>query len=393
LNERFAIIFGVLALLVRVGMAWYATGLSRSKNAAAAVLRNVLDFCVATLGFWACGAAITSADVGLYFDHAGHLSIPVFIHLLFVLFASAIPVGAGGERSKLLPMAIVSFFMASLVVPLAGYFAWTGLLARLDYIDEAGASVVHLAAGMSALAVAILVGPRTGKYNRDGSSNMIPGHSLPMASVGVIVMLVAWGPYVLGAGAIYRGFGVYGAFNVLLAAAAGALAALAGSVIRFGKPDAMLTYSGLLGALVAVTGAANLMPTGGAVAIGVVAGTIIPWVLVQIDLRFKVDDPTGAVAIHGIGGLIGTLAVAFVAPIDTMANRFRQLGVQAIGVVLISVIALVSIGVLLLVLRKAIGIRASEADEFDGLDLAEHDLNAYPDFQQTTIKSYHLREA
>jgi len=127
-------------------------------------------------------------------------------------------------------------------VPLAGYFAWTGLLARLDYIDEAGASVVHLAAGMSALAVAILVGPRTGKYNRDGSSNMIPGHSLPMASVGVIVMLVAWGPYVLGAGALYRGFGVYGVVNVLLAGSAGALAALAGSVIRFGKPDAMLTY-------------------------------------------------------------------------------------------------------------------------------------------------------
>jgi Amt family ammonium transporter len=290
-------------------------------------------------------------------------------------------------------MAIVSFFMASLVVPLAGYFAWTGLLARMDYIDEAGASVVHLAAGMSALAVAILVGPRTGKYNRDGSSNMIPGHSLPMASVGVIVMLVAWGPYVLGAGALYRGFGVYGVVNVLLAGSAGALAALAGSVIRFGKPDAMLTYSGLLGALVAVTGAANLMPTGGAVAIGVVAGAIVPWVLVQIDLRFKVDDPTGAVAIHGIGGLIGTLAVAFVAPMNTMGQRFQQLGVQAIGVVLISVIALASIGVPLLVLRKAIGIRASEANEFDGLDLAEHDLNAYPDFQQNTIKSYHLREA
>jgi len=392
-NERFAIVFAALALLVRVGMAWYATGLSRSKNAAAAVLRNVLDFCVATLAFWASGAAIMSADVGLYFDHAGHLSIPVFFHLVLVLFASAIPVGAGGERSKLLPMAIVSFFMASLVVPLAGYFAWTGLLARLDYIDEAGASVVHLAAGMSALAVAILVGPRTGKYNRDGSSNMIPGHSLPMASVGVIVMLVAWGPYVLGAGALYRGFGVYGVVNVLLAGSAGALAALAGSVIRFGKPDAMLTYSGLLGALVAVTGAANLMPTGGAVAIGVVAGAIVPWVLVQIDLRFKVDDPTGAVAIHGIGGLIGTLAVAFVAPMNTMGQRFQQLGVQAIGVVLISVIALASIGVPLLVLRKAIGIRASEANEFDGLDLAEHDLNAYPDFQQNTIKSYHLREA
>jgi Amt family ammonium transporter len=392
-NERFAILFGALALLARVGMAWYTTGLSRSKNAAAAILRNVLDFCIATLAFWAFGAAIMSADVGLYFDHAGHVNFRVFLHLVLVLFASAIPVGAGGERSKLLPMAMVSFFMASLVVPLAGYFAWMGWLARMDYIDEAGASVVHLAAGVSALAVAILVGPRSGKYNRDGSSNMIPGHSLPMASVGVILMLVAWGPYVIGAGALHSGAGTYAAFNVLLAAAAGGLAALIGSIIRYGKPDVALIYSGLLGALVAVTGAANLMPTGGAVAIGVIAGAIVPWALVQIDLRFKVDDPAGAIAIHGIGGLIGTLAVAFVAPIMTMGQRMRQLGVQALGVVLISVIALASIVPLLFVLKKAIGIRAREADEFDGLDLAEHDLNAYPDFQQTTIKSYHLREA
>jgi Amt family ammonium transporter len=214
-----------------------------------------------------------------------------------------------------------------------------------------------------------------------------------MASVGVILMLVAWGPYVMGAGALHSGAGTYAAFNVLLAAAAGGLAALIGSIIRYGKPDAALIYSGLLGALVAVTGAANLMPTGGAVAIGVIAGAIVPWALVQIDLRFKVDDPAGAIAIHGIGGLIGTLAVAFVAPIMTMGQRMRQLGVQALGVALISVIALVSIGALLFVLKKSIGIRAREADEFDGLDLAEHDLNAYPDFQQTTIKSYHLREA
>jgi Amt family ammonium transporter len=393
LNERFAILFGALALLVRVGMAWYATGLSRSKNAAGAVLRNVLDFCLATLAFWAFGAAIMSADVGLYFDHAAHLNFRVFIHLVLVLFASAIAVGAGGERSKLLPMGAVSFVMASIVVPLAGYFAWTGFLARMDYIDEAGASVVHLAAGMGALAVAILVGPRSGKYNRDGSSNMIPGHNLPIASVGVILMLVAWGPYVMGAGALHSGAGVYAAFNVLLAAAAGGLAALLSSVVRYGKPDVALIYSGLLGALVAVTGAANLMPTGAAVMIGLVAGVIVPWALVQIDLRLKVDDPAGAVAIHGIGGLIGTLAVAFVAPMTTVGQRVRQLGVQAMGVVLIAVIALVSIGAVLLVLKKAVGIRAKEADEFDGLDLAEHDLNAYPDFQQTTIKSYHLREA
>jgi Amt family ammonium transporter len=373
-------------------MAWYATGLSRSKNAAGAVLRNVLDFGVATLAFWAVGAAIFGGNPQLYFDHAGRANYTTFLHLVLVLFASAIPIGAGGERSKLFPLGVVSFLMAAAIVPLAAYLAWTGFLARMGYLDEAGASVVHLTAGMSALAVAILVGPRTGKYNRDGSSNMIPGHSLPLVSVGVLIMLVAWVPYVMGAGALHSGAGAHAAINVLLAAAAGGLAALVSSIVRYGKPDVMLTYSGLLGSLVAVTGGANLMPTGGAVAIGVVAGAVVPWALVQIDLRFKVDDPIGAVAIHGIGGSIGTLAVAFVAKLE-LSQRVRQLGVQALGVVVIALLSLAMTGLLLVVLKKTIGIRSREADEYDGLDLAEHDLNAYPDFQQTTIKSYHLREA
>ncbi len=392
MNERFIILFGSLALLVRVGLAWYATGLARSKNAAGAVLRNLLDFCMATLAFWAVGAAIFAGDPGLFFDHLGHADFTTFFHLVLVLFASSIPIIAGGERSKLFPLGAVSFLVAGVIVPVAAYWAWTGFLARMGYLDEAGASVIHLAAGMSALAVAVLIGPRSGKYNRDGSSNMIPGHSLPLASVGVLILLVAWVPYVMGAGALHSGAGAHAAINVLLAAAAGGLASLIGSVVRYGKPDVLLIYSGLLGALVAITGGANLMPTGAAVAIGAAAGVIVPWAMVQIDLRLKVDDPTGAVAVHGVGGLIGTLAVALAAPME-MSERLRQLGVQALGAVTIALLAFIATAALLVVLKKTIGIRSKEADEFDGLDLAEHDLNAYPDFQQTTIKSYHLREA
>ncbi|HEV2295698.1 MAG TPA: hypothetical protein VGR35_17760 [Tepidisphaeraceae bacterium] len=392
MNERFIILFGCLALLVRVGFAWYATGLARSKNAAGAVLRNVLDFSVATLAFWAVGAAIFAGDAGLYFDHRGEAHYATFFHLVLVLFASSIPISAAGERSKLFPLAAVSFVVAGVIVPVAAYWAWTGFLARLGFLDEAGASVIHLSAGMSALAVAVLIGPRSGKYNRDGSSNMIPGHSLPLASVGVLIVLVAWVPYVMGAGALHRGAGAHAALNVLLAAAAGGLAALVASVLRYGKPDVLLIYTGLLGGLVAVTGGANLMPTGGAVAIGAIAGVVVPWAMVQLDLRMKVDDPVGAVAVHGAGGLLGTLAVALVAPME-MDQRLRQLGVQALGILVIALLALIATGALLIVLKKTIGIRSKEVDEFDGLDLAEHDLNAYPDFQQTTIKSYHLREA
>ncbi len=392
MDAPIVILLAAVALLVRVGMAWYATGLARSKNAAGAVLRNVLDFCVATLAFWAIGGAIFVGDVGLIADHAGRANSTTFLNLVLVLFGSAIPIGAAGERSKLLPLGAVSFLMAGVIAPVAAYWAWTGWLHRLGYVDAAGAGVIHLAAGMGALAVAVFVGARSGKYNRDGSSNMIPGHSLPLASVGVLIMLVAWLPYVVAASAAHGGVGGRTAMNVVLAAAAGGLAALVSSIIRYGKPDVLLTYSGLLGALVAITGGANMMPTGAAVGLGAIAGIIVPYAMVQIDLRFKVDDPTGAVAVHGVGGLLGTLA-AGIFVFGPIGEAVRQIGIQALGALVIGAFALLATAALLVVLKGTIGIRSKEADEFDGLDLAEHDLNAYPDFQQTTIKSYHLREA
>jgi Amt family ammonium transporter len=366
-------------------MAWYATGLSRSKNAAGAVLRNVLDFCVATLAFWAVGAAIFAGDAGLFFDLKGRANAATFFNLVLVLFASAVPIGSAGERSRVLPLGAVSLLVAGVIVPVAANWAWAGWLKNVGYVDAAGAGVVHVVAGASALAVAMLVGARNGKYNRDGSSNMIPGHSLPLASVGVVLILVAWLPYVVGASAAHGGFGGRTPINVLLSAAAGGMAALVSSMVRYGKPDVLLIYSGLLGALVAITGGANVLPTGGAVAAGAIAGVLVPYAMVQIDLRWRVDDPTGAVAIHGVGGLLGAIVPG--------VFSIRQFGVQVMGALSIACLALLATAGLLVVLKKTVGIRSKEADEFDGLDLAEHDLNAYPDFQQTTIKSYHLREA
>jgi ammonium transporter, Amt family len=380
-----AMLLGSIALLARVGLAWYATGLSRSKNAAGAVLRNVLDFCVAALAFWAIGAAVCFGDRHLIVGADAKWTANHFFHLVLVLFASAVPIGSAGERSKLLPLGVLSFLVAGVVVPLSMHWAWHGWLHHRDFIDAAGAAAIHLAAGMSALAVALVLGPRSGKYNRDGSSNMIPGHSLPLASVGVLMLLVAWLPYVIGASAANAHLTGRTPANVLLAGAAAGLAALVSSVVRYGKGDVVLVYSGLLGGLVAITGAANVLPTYGAVAVGAIAGLIVPYVMVHIDLRFKVDDPSGAVAIHGVGGLIGALVPGI--------YGIRQLGVQALGALAIALLALLAVAGLLVVLKKTVGIRSKEADEFDGLDLAEHDLNAYPDFQQTTIKSYHLREA
>jgi Amt family ammonium transporter len=239
-----------------------------------------------------------------------------------------------------------------------------------------------------------MVGPRTGKYNRDGSANMIPGHNIPLAAVGALTMFVAWFPYLVGselaAGPLSTSLA--GPMNVLLAAAAGGAASMALSQVRYGKVDIVLTLSGLLGGLVAISGAGGNVGTPAAVIIGAVAGVLVPLSAISLDLLAHLDDPTSAAAIHGVGGLWGTLAASLFSD-GSIAQRAKQFGVQLLGAVAIAalaaVLSLVIFGVL-----KAIGrLRAKEADEYDGLDLAEHDIGAYPDFQQTMIKSYHLREA
>jgi Amt family ammonium transporter len=408
------VMFAAAALLVRVGMAWYAAGLSRSKNAAGAVLRQVYDLCTATLAFILIGAAIMQANgrfplglsPGLVLDLGGYANHLTLVNLALVLIACGIVPAVMGERSKFWPRGFTSVLLAGLVVPLAGQWAWNGWLRAQGFIDIAGASVVHMTAGLCAAAGAVLVGPRGGKYNRDGSSNFIPGHSVPLASVGVVMMLIGWIAYVCAAAAVHRvsaGGGMLdpmvqqltvarAALNVLAAAAAGGLTALVCTQLRYGKPDIFLVYSGIMGALVAICASASIASMLFALCLGVFAGIAIPWVVVRLDLNWKIDDPSGGIAIHGVGGALGALAAAIPATASN-GSMFRQLSVHALAVAAIGILALGLCAVALWLLKATVGLRSSEADEFDGLDLAEHDINAYPDFQQTMIKSYHLREA
>jgi Amt family ammonium transporter len=297
---------------------------------------------------------------------------------------------AMGERTRFAPMCVVSVVMAGMIVPIVGYWAWRGWLARLGFIDLCGASIVHLTGAICAGVGAAIVGPRTGKYNRDGSANMIPGHSMPLASAGVLVMLVGWVPY--GTGMFTTSFVPVEPLNILLAASAGGVVSLIFGNLRYGKPDVMLFYSGMLGGLVAISAGAGLVHAIGAVIIGAIAGLLVPLAIVLLDTRWHLDDPAGVVAIHGVGGAVGTLLIGVCAA-GSVSSRLKQLGIQAIGVIAIGALVLVLAFVLFRVLRAVFVLRSKEADEYDGLDLAELDLNAYPDFHQTMIKSYHLREA
>jgi Amt family ammonium transporter len=393
---------GVGALLVRVGLALYASGMMRAKNSASVMVRHVMDLGLAVLSFWILGAAIVGAHPGQWIAWpliAGASESPspfLFFALCATLIATSIGIGAVGERSRVFPLSMLAILLAAIVVPTAWRWVWSdGWLGRLGYHDLAGASIIHWVGALGALVAAILVGPRTGKYNRDGSANAIPGHSVSLASTGILLLLVGWFPYLFGflnADLISDSIGRI-AMNVLLAGASGAIVSLLISQWKYMKPDIHLIYSGLLGALVAITAAADLGSGWVAVVIGAVAGLIVPTAAIMLDLVWRIDDPTGGIAIHGIGAAWGIVAAGLLTPSGSFLDRARFLGVQLLGLIAIGVLTIALSLALLIILKRSVGLRSREADEFDGLDLAEHDIGAYPDFQQTMIKSYHLREA
>jgi Amt family ammonium transporter len=396
------ILLGAGALLVRVGQALYAMGLSRSKNAAGAATRGLFDACAAVLAFWLIGAAL------LFQQRNGVLGIrptlllgwdipvksagSVFFHATAVLIAAGALAGTLCERSRFFPAAVASIVLAALVVPVVGKWVWTGWLRDLGFVDLAGSSAIHLTGGVCAAVGAFLVGPRNGKYHRDGSASTIPGHNVPLAAAGTLILFAGWIPYVAGFALVNRVPLGTAALDVLLAAAAGGAAAVLLGYFRYGKPDVTLALIGFLGALVAISAGAGRVGAPSAVAIGAVAGVFVPLASIYIDLILRIDDPAGGISIHAAGGLWGTLAAGLFAP-GSLAVRVQHFGVQLLGVVVVVLFTAILCGAILYAVKATVGLRAREADEFDGLDLAEHDIGAYPDFQQTMIKSYHLREA
>ncbi len=403
---------GAIALLARVGLALYAAGLVRSKNSAGMVVRMICDLCLTTLVFWGIGAAILfqrsngilSIAPDLIFANVGMGNGLIFFVLVMVLMATGGVAGATAERFRFFPLCGASILLGGLILPICANWAWFGWLSRRGFIDVAGGAALHVSAGVCAAIAAIIAGPRTGKFNRDGSSSMIPGHNLPLASIGTMLWVVGWLAYLAGAAwicTLTQGHSnpfhhsqepaSAAAFQGLLSAAAAGFMAILVGQFRYGKPDVVLGLMGFVGGLVAIASGAGVVGGPGAAVIGLGAGVLIPVAAVAIDLRLRIDDPMGLIAIQVLAGAWGTLATGlFGAP--SGVNRFRQIGIQFIGVIAIAAFSAVVSFVFFAALKYTVGIRAREADEFDGLDLAEHDIGAYPDFQQTMIKSYHLRE-
>jgi Amt family ammonium transporter len=350
------------------------------------------------LAFWGVGYAIYASGGRVFgvrwpalFGVGVDYAAGNFPAAAMVLIATGIVPGVLAERARFWPALAASALLAAVIVPTAMLWATpAGWLSHLGYHDPGGAGWLHLTGALCAAVGARVVGPRTGKFNRDGSSTAIPGHSVPFAGIGVVILLAGFFTFLTGGT-----FGLQTAavgMNVLLAAAAGAMAAVCLSNVRYYKPDVHLTYAGLVGGLVAISAAGHAVGTLGAVIIGAVAGVIVPLAILHIDLILRLDDPSGNVAVHGVGAVWGLLATPLFAQGLTLAQRSKQFGVHLLGIVAIAALATLLSLALWLALKRLTKLRASEADEFDGLDLAEHDIGAYPDFQQTMIKSYHLRE-
>jgi ammonium transporter, Amt family len=398
-----------LVFWMQAGFAMVESGYSRSKNAANLMMKNLMDFCLGGLLFFAVGFGImygTSAG-GFFGTDNFFLSkldpaaldayswVDFLFQLMFAAAAATIVSGAVAERLKFKSYLVYSAVMTALIYPISGHWMWGGgWLSGLGFIDFAGSTIVHAVGGFAGLAAAWVLGPRIGKFNKDGSSNAIPGHSLTLAALGVFILWMGW--FGFNAGSTLSGMNpgiAFIAVTTTLAACAGAVSALFVNWIKQGHPSTEMALNGVLAGLVAITaGCASVTPIG-AVAIGLIAGPVLVFGLDFVERILKVDDPVGAVAVHGFNGMWGTIAVGlFAAPAvgaltgmgDTAGlfygGGLSQFGIQVMGTVAVSAWAFVTMGGLFFIMKKTIGVRVSPKEELEGLDISEHFTSSYPEF-------------
>jgi Amt family ammonium transporter len=391
-----------LVFFMQAGFAMVETGFTRAKNAINILMKNMLDFCMGSLAFWAIG-------FGLMFgiNKTGFFGTSEFFlgslnggtdpwglafwmfQVVFAATSATIVSGAMAERTKFAAYLFYSAIIAALIYPVFGSWAWGGLfkgggwLEKLGFIDFAGSTVVHSIGGWAALAGAIMLGPRIGKYGKNGESIPIPGHNMPLAALGVFILWFGWYGFNPGSttAASPQIAGI--AVNTTLAGAAGAIMAMITAWIKFKKPDVGMTLNGALAGLVGITaGCANVTPLS-SVIIGMVAGFLVVITVLFID-KIRIDDPVGAVSVHGVCGAWGTLAAGL---FNIGGTSGKIMGVQLLGIGAAFVWSFTLSLIMFKILDVTIGLRVSPEEETAGLDLGEHGANAYPDFQITTIRT------
>lgn len=382
------------------GFALLEAGFVRSKNSVSIIAKVMIDIIFGGVAFYALGFGIAYGtsngwfafglgimqnDLGLGLTISN--SLFWFIQLGFAVAAISIVSGAMAERMKIWSYAIFVFIFCAVLYPLAANWVWNpkGWLAVMGFNDFAGSAAVHAFGGLAALAGAMILGPRIGKYNADGSINAIPGHNLTLAAVGAFILWFGW--FGFNPGSTLAAVGKWEligtvATNTFLASAMGGISTMIYTQVRHKKVDITMVINGVLAGLVAVTAGCNVVSHNSALVIGLVAGILVDIAVVTID-RLKVDDPVGAIAVHGVNGTFGTLAVGLFSQKNGLftTGSFDGLKVQALGVIVIGVFSFVASYAVLKILDKIMGIRISRIEEQAGIDTVEYGVEAYSTFE------------
>jgi Amt family ammonium transporter len=395
-----------LVFFMQAGFAMVETGFTRAKNAGNIMMKNLMDFCMGGFAYWAVGFGLMfGASTGITgwsnffvdFDNSGidgQWGFTFwFFQMVFAATAATIVSGAMAERTKFIGYLVYSFLISLFIYPVIGHWAWGNLfnsgnlesgawLAKRGFIDFAGSTVVHSVGGWAALAGAIVVGPRLGKFTKDGKAAVIPGHSLTLASLGVFILFLGWFGFNPGSTTAANGSLARVAVNTLLAGAMGANLALITSWTKFGKPDIGMTLNGCLAGLVAITSPCYTVTPLAAVMIGSLAGVLVVFAVLFFD-KVKIDDPVGAISVHGVCGSFGTICAALFHENLFLGKEYDlmgQLTTQLIGVGVTFLWTFGTCFVMFKLIAMTVGLRTSDEEQLGGLDLHEHGANSYPDF-------------
>jgi Amt family ammonium transporter len=396
LDNTYVLMAAVLVIFMQAGFALVEAGLTRAKSVGNIMMKNLIDFCAGVIAFFCVGYAIAFGSGNDFFGtHGwflentpgyGTLTLPTFFifQVAFAGVAATIVSGAMAERTKFKSYLVYSVVISAVIYPVVVHWFWGGgWLAQLDtpFLDFAGSTIVHSVGGWAALVGVLFLGPRIGKYGPDGKPRTIHGHSLPFAVLGTLILLVGW--YGFNPGSQLAADPVVGkiALTTTLAAVAGALAAMFMVWAKSGKPDVAMTANGMLAGLVAITAGCAFVDAWAALVIGALAGLIVVWSVHFFD-SVKIDDPVGAISVHGVCGAWGTLAVGLFATEGGLflGDGADQLVSQIIGVVAVFAWVVVTCAILFGIIRLVFGLRVSAEEELIGLDEHEHGTNGYADF-------------
>lgn len=409
IDTLWVLLGGILVFWMQAGFAMVETGFTRSKNAGNIIMKNLMDFALGSLIYWIIG-------FGLMFgkDAAGIIGIPgfftdgtaenaatsvnnyafLFFQTVFCATAATIVSGAMAERTKFISYCIYSAVISAVIYPIAGHWIWGGgWLAQLGFHDFAGSTAVHSIGGWCALVGATILGPRIGKYSKDGKSNAIPGHSLTLGALGVFILWMGWFGFnpgsslgITGEGALELSSRVFITTN--LAAASAAVVTMILTWIKYGKPDVSMSLNGVLAGLVAITAGCDVVSPLGAAIIGVISAFAMVYGIEFVDKVLKVDDPVGAVGVHCINGVVGTILTGVFAMDGGLfyGGGFKFLGVQCLGVAAVAIWSVATATILFKGIKATIGLRVTREEEIRGLDIEEHGLeSSYADFQSVDI--------